>query len=152
MKRFITIIVAALIGIVALAQNTKNNSADSIVGRYESVQGSDAYKVQVTRNANGSYRAQLFWVSDDKDPKTGGKRLDPKNPDKALRGVACDKIVLFDGLTYDATKKNWSGTKIYDPQRGIRANVTCTFGSDGRLGLKGTVLGISETAYWTPIQ
>lgn len=150
MKRFILILAAALMSIAALAQNPKNNSGESILGKFESVQGSDAYKVQVTRNSNGTFKAQIYWVANDKDPKTGAKRLDEKNPDKSLRTIPCDKVVLFDGLSYDSAKKCWNGTKIYDPQRGIRANVTCTFLSDGRLSLKGSVLGISETAYWTP--
>lgn len=152
MKKFILTIVAALVCIASFAQNAKNSNAESIIGKYESVQGGDAYKVQVTRNSNGTFRAQIFWVAGDKDPKTGAKRLDEKNPDKSLRSVPCDKVVLFDGLVYDSAKKCWNGTKIYDPQRGIRANVTCTFLSDGRLSLKGTVLGISETAYWTELK
>ena len=36
-----------------------------------------------------------------------------------------------------------------DPDRGIRANVVVRFTSDGRLSLKGSLLGISETVYWT---
>ena len=36
-----------------------------------------------------------------------------------------------------------------DPDRGIRANVVVRFTSDGQLSLKGSVLGISETVYWT---
>lgn len=152
MKKIIAIVIASIISIASFAQSSKNNSGDNIVGKYESIQGGEGYKVQVTRNSNGTYKAQIFWVADATDPKTGAKRLDVKNPDKSLRSVPCDKVVLFDGLAYDSAKKNWSGTKIYDPQRGIRANVTCVFLSDGRLSLKGTVLGIGETAFWTPIQ
>lgn len=152
MKKIFATLIAALICVAAFAQSPKNSSGDNIVGKYESVQGGEGYKVQVTRNSNGTYKAQIFWVSNATDPKTGAKLLDVKNPDKSLRNLPCDKVVLFDGLTYDSAKKNWSGTKIYDPQRGIRANVTCVFLSDGRLSLKGTVLGIGETAFWTPIQ
>ncbi len=151
MKKILTIIAMAVLTLSAAAQNSKNDSADSIVGKYESVQAGDAYRVQVTKTSAG-YKAQIYWVKNDLDPKTGEKRLDVKNPDKNLRSVPSDKVVLFTGLQYDAAKKVWNGTKIYDPQRGIKANVTCTFQADGRLSLKGSVLGISETAYWTPIQ
>ena len=87
----------------------------------------------------------------DKD-ENGKVLLDEKNPDKSLRKLPCTQIVLFDGLTYNAKKKVWDGTKIYDPQRGIRANVTCEFQPDGKLMLKGSVLGISEKSYWTKIK
>lgn len=151
MKKIILVIFAMLMGIAAFAQNARNNSADGIVGRYESVQAGDRYKVQVTRKQDGSYKAQIFWVENARDPKTGAIRLDEKNPNKSLRSTPCDKIVIFDGLAYDASKKSWGGTKIYDPQRGIRASVTCVFLSDGRLSVKGSLMGISETAYWTAI-
>ena len=151
MKKIISIVVLALISLVSFGQNARNNTADSIIGNYESLQEGDAYKVEVTKNSNGSYKARIYWVKDSVDPKTGKKALDVKNPDKALRNNPVDKVVLFDGLKYDSAKKVWNGAKIYDPQRGIKANLTCSFLKDGRLALKGSLMGISETAYWTPI-
>lgn len=142
---------ATIMAIPALAQNKLNNVADSVLGEYESVQEGDAYKVRVTKKADGTYKAQIFWVKNDRDAK-GNKELDVKNPDKSLRNVPVDKVVLIDGLKYMADKKVWGGTKIYDPQRGIKANVTVKFEADGRLCLRGTILGIGESAYWTRIK
>ena len=51
------------------------------------------------------------------DPATGKKILDAKNPDKSLRNTPCDQIVIFNGLKYNASKRQWDGGKIYDPQR-----------------------------------
>ena len=68
-----------------------------------------------------------------------------------MRNVPCDEIVLMDGLKYNAGKKQWDGTKIYDPQRGIRASVTVKFSDPGTLNVRGTVLGIGETAVWKKI-
>lgn len=121
------------------------------VGKYISRQGEDVYKVEITSNADGSLKAQIFWVRDCVDPKTGQKYLDKKNPDKSLRNTPCDRIVLFDGARFNPGSKRWEGTKIYDPQRGIKAKLTMWKNPDGTLSVKGTLLGISETVLWKPV-
>lgn len=152
MKRLIFIILMAFAAILpSFGQTSLNSKGDSILGNYESVQGEDQYKVKVTRNDDGTYKAQIYYVKDVVDPKTGKKDLDVKNPDKSLRNVPCDEIVLINGLKYNADKKQWDGAKIYDPQRGIKANVTASFQADGRLKLRATIMGIGETVYWTRI-
>ena len=93
----------------------------------------------------------MYWIKDAIDPATGEKRKDVKNPNKALRDTPCDRIVLMDGLRYIAEKNQWGETKVYDPLRGIRANVVVRFLPDGRLAVKGSLLGISETVYWTRV-
>ena len=153
MKRFLIALTAVLFAMLpASAQSAKNSSADNIIGKYESAQGTDAYKVEVTKNADGTYKAQIYWMKDPIDPRTGKKALDVKNPDKSLRNRPCDQIVLIQNLKYIPAKKVWGDAKIYDPQRGIKANVTAQFLQDGRLSLKATVLGIGETVYWTPVE
>ncbi|MCQ2115503.1 MAG: DUF2147 domain-containing protein [Bacteroidales bacterium] len=152
MKRFLAALAAIIIAALpSSAQSSKNNSGDSILGKYESIQGGEGYRVNVTKKADGTYKAQIYWLKQPIDPKTGEKKLDTKNPDKSLRNKPSDQVVLIDGLKYNAEKKVWNDAKIYDPQRGIRANVTCKFLEDGRLSIKGTIMGIGETAYWTPI-
>ena len=96
MKRFLIALTAVLFAMLpASAQSAKNSSADNIIGKYESVQGTDAYKVEVTKNADGTYKAQIYWMKDPIDPRTGKKALDVKNPDKSLRNRPCDQIVPF---------------------------------------------------------
>ena len=90
----------------------------------------------------------MIWLEHDRDTK-GNKLLDTKNPDKSLRSKPADQIVLFSGLKYDAKKHCWNNTKIYDPQRGLRAHMAAEFTSDGRLRVKGSLVGISESVYWT---
>lgn len=151
MKRIIillAILATVFVGQKALAQNKLNESADSVIGKYESVQGGDRFRAEISKSADGTYMCRIYWIENPIDAKTGKKALDVKNPDKSLRSVPCDEVVLFRGLKYNAAKKQWDGTKIYDPQRGIRANVTVKFLEDGRLCLKGTILGIGEKAFW----
>lgn len=134
--------------IFAVIANGQDNSvADSIVGEYYADHQGESSKIRITKSDDGTYMAQVFWVKNSTD-KSGNPILDTKNPDKSLRHVPCDQIVLISGLKYNAEKKRWGDTKIYDPTRGIRANVTCEFAEDGMLKLKGSLLGFSQTVFW----
>ena len=147
--RRIIFIIAVLLGISpAVAQNTLNDKADNIVGIYKGKQGDDNFKVKIVKLTNGTYRGQVIWIEHDRDAK-GNKLLDTKNPDKSLRTTPADRIVLFSGLKYNEKKHCWNDTKIYDPQRGIRAHLHIEFTTDGRLRVKGSLMGISESVYWT---
>ena len=134
-----------------IAQNTLNNKADNILGTYQSKQGEDLFKAQITKQSNGNYQGQIIWLEHDRDAH-GNKLLDEKNPDKSLRTVPCDQIVLFSDLKYNAKEHRWDGTKIYDPQRGIRAKLHAEFTKEGQLKLRGSVMGIGESVYWDKIK
>ncbi len=149
MKKFLTIIIAALMTCsLAFAQN---NKADNILGKYSSSQNGESYKVEITKNSNGTYKAQIYWVSNPLD-KNGKKKLDTKNPDKSLRNNTTDSVVLIDGLKYDSAKQQWGDAKIYDPQRGLRVSCTAKFDSAKVLKVSGKVLGIGETITWTRVE
>ncbi len=132
------------------AQNQMNLAADNIVGTYEAWQNKDHFKAKITKQNDGTYKGQVFWAEQDKD-KDGNKRLDKKNPDKKLRSNPLDRTVLFSGLKYDSEKHEWNGTKVYDPQRGIRAKMDAHFLNDGRLQIRGSFMAFSEKAYWKKI-
>ena len=155
MKKIIAIAFALVsMCMCMVAQNraaSLNSRGDNIIGTYKAVQNGAETKVSITKASDGTYTAQVIWVKEDKN-KDGSKKLDDKNPDKSLRKVPCDQIVLMKGLKYDSSKKQWGDTKIYDPTRGLRANAKVQFQDDGRLTVKGVVLGISETVYWEKIE
>ncbi len=130
---------------------TLNSKGDNILGTYYVVRSGDDSKVKVTKASDGTYTATVIWVKNDKE-KNGSKRLDTKNPDKSLRSVPCDQIVLIKGLKYDASSKTWGNTKVYDPTMGIKANAKVKFEEDGRLSVKGSLMGLSETIYWEKLQ
>ncbi|MBO5700536.1 MAG: DUF2147 domain-containing protein [Bacteroidales bacterium] len=151
MKKLLFSIIAALfIAVPAVAQNL-NSNPDSIVGEYSTDRGGSKSKVRVTKNADGTYTAQVFWVENPLDAN-GNKRKDVKNPDKSLRNVDIDQVVLVNGLKYNAKDKTWGGTKIYDPSKGIKVNVTAEFETPEKLKLRGTILGVGVTLYWVRIQ
>lgn len=127
MKKFLFTLTALLIGVVAFAQNAKNDKADSIVGKYF-IEKNDS-KVEFVKNADGTYKGFVYWSAEN----------------------GAEDIVLVDGLKYNAEKKRWDGAKISDPTRGIKANCTILFTKEGMLQVSGKVMGIGETHLWKPI-
>ena len=151
MKKVLFALLVLVAFAAPLSAQNLNDNGDNIVGEYLTDRGGSESKVRVTRNDNGTYTAQVFWVENALD-KNGNKRKDVKNPDKNLRNVDIDQVVVVKGLKYDANDKVWGDTKIYDPSKGIRVNVTAEFESSEKLKLRGTILGIGTTIYWTKIK
>ena len=148
MRKLLYVILAfSIFSIVSPAQHVLNEDPDGIIGEYRVRFQGENTKVRVTKDTDGTFKAQIFWVENRLDDE-GNVRLDEKNPDKSLRHMECDRIVLMSGLRYESEKKRWGGTKVYDPTRGIRANATCEFMPDGTLRVKGSLLGVSQSVYW----
>lgn len=146
----LTLICTMVFGLSSFAQNY-NDNADNIIGEYLTDRGGSKSKVRVTKAADGTYTAQLFWVENPLD-KNGNKRKDVKNPDKSLRNVDIDKVVLVKGLKYDREDKEWNDAKIYDPSKGFRVNVEAEFVEPNKLKLFGNIWGIGTTIYWTKLK
>lgn len=60
MKKFLTTLVFTMITFMgATAQNALNNSADNIVGVYQSTQNGEKFKAKIVKLTNGTYRGQI---------------------------------------------------------------------------------------------
>ena len=142
-RKIIVALVAALLGAAALAQTT----ADSILGEYylRDDKNGDS-KVRFTKNARGTYDCTIIWIKEPNDPATGKPWLDSKNPDKSLRTRPLVGTKIVEGISY--SDGVWSGAKIYDPNRGLKANATIKLLKNGKLEVSGKILGIGETQVW----
>ena len=147
MRKFISTFIIGVVLSCPLSFAQDNSVADSIIGEYIAEHQGEVSKVRISKEDDGTYTAQVIWVKNRTD-KDGSVRLDEKNPDKSLRGVPCDEIVLIKGLKYNSEKKRWSDAKIYDPTRGIRANVMCEFIAGAVLRVRGSLLGFWQSVYW----
>ena len=151
MKKLIfTLLWATMLAMPSFAQSI-NKNGDEIIGEYLTDRGGSKSKVRVTKETNGTYTAQIFWVENPLD-KNGNKRKDVNNPDKNLRNVDIDKVVIVKGLKFDKSEGEWNGAKIYDPSKGIRVNVEAEFVDAKKLKLFGNIWGISTTIYWTKLK
>ena len=150
MKKIIFTIICALATLSLNAQDL-NSNGDNILGEYLSIKDGGKSKIKITKEANGTYTAQVYWVERALDA-SGNKRKDVKNPDKSLRNVDLDKVILVKGLKYDAKDKEWTDTKIYDPGSGKIYSVDIEFKDAKTLKVYGNILGIGKTVYWTRIE
>jgi len=152
-KLFLSIALALVAMTTSFAQNALNNKAESIVGEFfvPDAKNGDS-KVRFTQNQDGTFDCMVFWLAQPIDPSTGKVWLDFRNPDKSKRNVRCDQLYIIRSLKYNAEKKQWDGAKVYDPNRGISAKVTCKFAKSGELEVRGTVLGIGETQLWKKVK
>ena len=123
---------------------------DDITGVYYVAHEGEESRVSIFREADDTFSAQVLWIRDSLD-RNGKLRLDEKNPDRSLRNTPCNRILIMKGLKFNSAKMRWDDGKIYDPTRGIRANVMCEFEPDGRLRVRGSILGISQSVYWDKI-
>lgn len=123
--------------------------ADRITGLYRTVLNGEESKMEFFRRADGTYRGQIIWLrhSDNED---GSPKMDVNNPDERLRQVRADRIVLFDGLTFDAKKRVWFGGQFYDPTTGRIFKSDLSFKDDKNLRVK--ALGFSKEIVIEKIQ
>ena len=136
--------------IMAFSSNAQglNSKGDNIIGEYLSIKDGSKSKIRISKEADGTYTAQVFWVEKALDAK-GNKRKDTKNPDAKLRNVDLDKVVLIKGLKYNAKDQEWTDTKIYDPGSGKIYSVDIEFKDAKTLKVYGNIMGIGKTVYWT---
>ena len=140
MKKLIMLLAAMLMSAAAMsAQN-----ADAILGTFLSENGTG--KIKVTK-AEGKYIGTLIWTKDE-------GALDVKNPDKSLRNkVLAGKVILKD-MTWDASKCEWRGGTIYDPESGNTYKATVKLKENEDLTLRGYVgvPAFGRNSFWTRIK
>src|ERR1700755_831390 len=92
------------------------NKEDAILGKWESEGKNlivDVYK------QNNNFRAKIIWFYDEDDTITPiQKRLDIKNPNKALRSRPILGTDILSGLQYNPKQDRWNGGRIYDATSG----------------------------------
>ena len=150
MKKILFTIICALVTLAANAQDL-NSNGDNILGNYLSLKDGSKSKIKITKEDDGTYTAQVYWLEKSYDAN-GNKRKDSKNPDKNLRNADLDKVILVKGLKYNAKGKEWTDTKIYDPGSGKIYNVDIEFKDAKTLKVYGNIMGIGKTIYWTRIE
>lgn len=126
----------------AAAMSAQN--ADAILGTFLSENGTG--KIKVTK-AEGKYIGTLIWTKDE-------GALDVKNPDKSLRNkVLAGKVILKD-MTWDASKCEWRGGTIYDPESGNTYKATVKLKENGDLTLRGYVgvPAFGRNSFWTRVK
>lgn len=109
-------------------------------------------QVEIFRKAeDGKYYGRLVWLDEPLD-EDGKPKVDDQNPDRSKQNQPLLGLELLKGFSYDASKNEWSGGTIYDPENG--RTYTAFFRLDGNntLRLKGYVMGmrfLGRETTWT---
>ena len=148
MKNFF---MTAMLSISVFVSAAPQEDADRIIGTYLATYEGEESKVSIFKEDDGTYTARVIWVLNKYD-ENGNVKTDEKNPDKSKRNTPCDEIVLIERMSYNQKKNSWTDAKIYDPVRGIKANADCSFAPDGRLKVRGSVMGIGVSVYWEKLE
>ncbi len=124
--------------------------AGRVVGYWLTGEGNS--QVEIFRKAaDGKYYGQLVWLDEPLD-EDGKPKVDDQNPDKSQHNQPLLGLELLKGFSYDASKNEWAGGTIYDPENG--RTYTAFFRLDGNntLRLKGYVMGmrfLGRETTWT---
>ena len=62
MKKFFMLLACVMMAALSANAQGLNDNADNIVGEYLTDRGGSKSKVRITKNAQGTYDAQVFWV------------------------------------------------------------------------------------------
>ena len=74
MRKIILTLCAVLVSVVSFGQGL-NDKGDNIIGTYLTDRGGSKSKVRVTKNADGTYDARVFWVENALDENGKGYML-----------------------------------------------------------------------------
>lgn len=147
MKTVTELLLAACALLFAAGATAAEGEGDRILGLYRAVEEGSESRIEFTRLPDGAYRGQIIWLKEPDNPD-GTPKLDVKNPDRELRKLRADRIVVIDRVSYDPDAKRWSGGRVYNPKNGKSYKVTLTFEDDRTLRVKGSLLGFSRSVYW----
>lgn len=151
MKRLLQGLLAALMIMGANATLAQSNG-DRLLGVYHVVEEGKESKVRFTKQDDGTYQGQIFWL---KNPNNadGSPKYDLKNKDEKLRSVRSDQVVVVWGMRYDAKEEKWTGGRVYNPTSGKNYNCTINFEKDGTtLRVRGSIGPVGLSRYWKKIE
>lgn len=151
MKKLIFTLLCSMLFVAPSFSQSMNSKGDNIIGEYLYVKKEGNSKIRITKAQDGTYTAQVFWIEKEFD-KNGNKRKDTKNPNKSLRNVDLDKVVLIKKLKYNSRKKEWGDAEIYDPSSGKIYDVDIEFKDAKTLEVYGNIWGIGKTVYWKKLK
>ena len=149
MKNILFVLLMSLfISIPAFSQS----GADQLVGNYYVVkeETKSESRIQIYKTSDGKYEGKIVWLKFPNHPD-GTPKYDEKNPDKELRKVKSDQVVLLKNFTYNQKNDEWDGGQIYDPEEGKTYKCKLKFESPTKLKVRGYVgiPALGKSMYWT---
>jgi uncharacterized protein (DUF2147 family) len=128
------------------------SGAEQLVGKYYIIKEDTKAesRVQIYKNSEGKFEGKIVWLKNPNNPD-GSPKYDLKNPNKDLRNVKSDQVVLLKNFTYESKSGEWKGGTIYDPEDGKTYKCQLKFDSPAVLNVRGYVgiPALGKTMKWT---
>lgn len=120
---------------------SSQTKADDIIGKWMNEDGSARFEIYKSGN---EYRGKIIWLKNT-NQKTA---TDQKNPDKSLQNHPLIGLDVITGLSYSASNNNWSGGKLYSPEKGAYADCSLIWVDKNTIKVNGKKYGITKTKIW----
>lgn len=104
---------------------------------------------------NGKIFGKVVWLENNKNKDGSSPRTDYNNPKTELQKNKLIGTRILKNLQWDAAESEWSKGEIYDPKTGKKYSCFAVLQKDGKLFIKGFVLGMSfigKSTLWTRYQ
>ncbi len=104
---------------------------------------------------NSKIFGKIVWLEDNKNKDGSTPRTDYNNPKIELQKNKLIGTRILKNLRWDAEDIEWSKGEIYDPKTGKTYSCYAVLQDDGKLYIKGYVLGmpfIGKSTLWTRYQ
>jgi uncharacterized protein (DUF2147 family) len=104
---------------------------------------------------NSKIFGKIVWLEDNKNKDGSSPRTDYNNPKIELQKNKLIGTRILKNLRWDADDTEWTKGEIYDPKTGKTYSCYAVLQNDGKLYLKGYVLGmpfIGKSTLWTRYQ
>ena len=142
-KKSIVLLVMILFGIAAFAQEGR------VLGYWLTEEGQS--QIEIYKKGDYQYYGKIVWL-DEPFEEDGSAKLDDENPDRALRSRPLLGLEILKGFSYDASKGEWSGGTIYDPENGRTYSAYMRLDGNNTLRMRGYVMGmrfLGRSTHWT---
>lgn len=104
---------------------------------------------------NSKIFGKIVWLENNKNKDGSTPRTDYNNPKLELQKNKLIGTRILKNLVWDADDSEWSKGEIYDPKTGKTYSCYASLQNDGKLYIKGFVLGMSfigKSTLWTRYQ
>lgn len=142
-KSLLLMAFAMFLGVKSYAQ------ADQILGIWLTAEGNS--QVEITKAPNGQFVGRIVWMEEPLDEQ-GRPKVDKDNPNASLRTRPLQNLMILQGFTFNANRREWSGGTIYDPKEGKTYDAVMRLDGNNKLILRGFVMGmrmLGRNSEWT---
>lgn len=137
------------VAIAMLLMGNVFGQADQVIGLWLTEEGNS--QIEITKTPNGQFAGRIVWMEEPLDEQ-GKPKVDKENPNAAMRNRPLQNLMILQGFTYNANRKEWSGGTIYDPKEGKTYDAVMRLDGNNTMVLRGFVMGmrmLGRNSAWT---